>query len=120
MVKVFVNGIDLSKMVHRHGLSVQEKKKFGQGGGLTLSGKTIVDLLAVKKTVTATFNPLTTAQKDRVSSLCNAATVNLRYAVDGSADQTIEAQPTMSNAQTKLAVNGVMWWDGISVTFEEV
>lgn len=115
-----LNGIDFSKDIYRKGLAVQYKKVYGKNGGTMIDGSQTVDLLTVKTVLSAACNPLTSARLSALSSVCRDEYIFVEYAdPEAGADLRLEMIPELSTAKKTMVVNGVTYWEGVTISLTE-
>ena len=115
-----IDGVDFSRNIYRYGFTVQYEKVYGKNGGQMLDGTEVVDLVRVRKVLTAACNPLTSAQLSTLEEVCRREYVAVRYTdpAEGG-DVRIDAVPSLSVVNKSLVSNGVTHWTDAVITLRE-
>lgn len=115
-----MDGVNFAGFLQRYGIAIQYEKVYGNNGGLMINGSETVDLVKVRKVLTAACNPLTSAQLSTLADVCKREYVSVRYTdpAEGG-DVRIDAVPTLSAASEALITGGITYWTGAVITLRE-
>lgn len=115
-----VDGVDFSKLIYRYGFTVQYEKVYGKNGGQMLNGRETVDLVRVRKVLTAACNPLTSTQLSELAEVCKREYVAVRYTDPSEGgDVRIDAIPALSVVNKSLVTGGTTYWTDAVITLRE-
>ena len=117
-------GVDLSAFVTKYGFSEEVREIEGPNSGVSISGKEIRDILAVKIDPTFVLRPMVAAQitiiYDLVRALPTQTYNTLTYTSPEGLSRTIEARLETAGVLEKALENSSRTvFDGLFLTFRE-
>ena len=115
-----LDGENFSHYLYRYGFAVQYEKVYSSNGGLMMDGRETVDLVRVRRVLTAACNPLTSEQLSALADMCRREYVAVRYTdpAEGG-DVRIDAIPSLSVVNKSLTAGCTTYWKDAVITLRE-
>ncbi|MBR3240241.1 MAG: hypothetical protein IKF99_17600 [Oscillospiraceae bacterium] len=124
MSPVVVNGVDFTPFLKDKGLTWSLRYVHGTNEGLTLAGKTQLDILANKVDLDFACIPLSYAQVQTVLAALAPLTFPVSYddPLSGYTTKTMHASGQSAAFLKEMPLDGIVsaMWDGISFKLEEL
>ena len=115
--------VDLSAFTTKYGVSEASRYIEGPNGGVSISGKDIPDIVAVKFDPSFVLRPLVSSQINTIWGLIRALPTNtyrtLKYTSPEGSTRTIQAKLEAVEAVKCLENSSRTLYDGVVLTFRE-